>query len=174
MWIKQDYNFRVLEKNCWGQATKILKEISDADKEDALMDYLEEIYYGEIPTLTEVNNLLAYDWERVFEDIRIVSWDELSDLVDSKLIDSNIKDVEDSIDEMKSNPDDYDERDIEDAEQTLNALEHLESEIKKSVDDEEITEDLTVIISVLEYSYGLDSKCERMISDISSWIRDHE
>lgn len=68
MEIKQDMDFRDLENNCWGQATKILKEISDADKEDALMDYLENIF-GDIPTLTEVNDYLAYDWEQIYEDI---------------------------------------------------------------------------------------------------------
>ena len=35
MEIKQDMDFRDLENNCWGQAVDILKEISDADKEDA-------------------------------------------------------------------------------------------------------------------------------------------
>lgn len=175
MWIKQDYDFGDLANVCWGQAREILEEISDADKEDALMDYIgSEEFWGGIPTLTEVNDILTFDWERVFEYIGMVSWDELSDLVDSKLIDSNIKDVEDFIDEMKSNTDDYDEGDIEDAEQTLNALEHLVSEIEKSVDDKEITEDLTVIIGVLGNSYNLDRKCEKMISDISSWISDHE
>lgn len=71
MEVKQDMDFRDLEKNCWGQAVNILKEISDADKEDALMNYLEDIFSGDIPTLTEVNDVLAYDWERVYEDIGI-------------------------------------------------------------------------------------------------------
>lgn len=174
MWIKQDYDFEDLANACWGQARSILKEISDAGKENAFKSYFEEIYYDDMPTLAEVNDFLTFDWERVFEYIGMVSWDELSDLVDSKLIDSNIKDVEDFIDEMKSNTDDYDERDIEDAELTLDALEHLESEIEKSVDDKEITEDLTEIIGVLRNSDNLDRKCDKMIFDISSWISDHE
>ena len=69
MEIKQDMDFNDLRNNCWGQATKILEEISDADKEDALMSYLEDIFSGDIPTLTEVNDVLAYDWEKVYEDI---------------------------------------------------------------------------------------------------------
>jgi hypothetical protein len=69
MEIKQDMDFNDLRNNCWGQATKILEEISNADKEDDLMYYLEEIYGDEIPTLTEVNDILAYDWEQVYDVI---------------------------------------------------------------------------------------------------------
>ena len=176
MWIKQDYDFRDLENGCWGQATEILKEISDANKEDALMNYLEDIYYDDMPTLTEVNDLLAYDWERVFEDIGIVSWDELSDLCDSKLVKEGIKEIETFIENLDTEDSDY-EKDKEDAEQVLMAFEHLETEIETSVDDEEITEDLTVIIGVLGGSgaWMLDNKkVNDMISDISSWISDHE
>ena len=75
MEIKQDMDFGDLENLCWGQARKILEEISDADKEDALMNYLEDTFYGDIPTLTEVNDLLAYDWEQVYKDIGMVQLD---------------------------------------------------------------------------------------------------
>ena len=176
MEIKQDMDFGDLENNCWGQAVDILKEISDADKEDALMNYLEEIYYDEIPTLTEVNDLLAYDWEQVYKDIGMVQWDELSDLCDSKLIEDGIKEVESFIENLDEEDSSY-EKDKEDAELTLNALEHLEGEIDKSVKDEEITEDLTVIIPTLDgfESWMLENKkLVSMISDIASWISDHE
>lgn len=86
MEIKQDMDFGDLKRQCWGQATEILEEISDADKEDALMSYLEEIFYDDIPTLTEVNDALAFDWENVYESIGMAKWDELSDLCDSKFI----------------------------------------------------------------------------------------
>lgn len=176
MEIKQDMDFRDLENNCWGQAVDILKEISDADKEDALMIYLEDTFDGDIPTLTEVNDVLAYDWENIYRDIGVVQWDELSDLCNSKLIGDGIKEVESFIENLDEEDSSY-EKDKEDAENTLNALEHLEAEIDKSVDDEEITEDLSVIIGTLD---GYDSwmlenkKLVNMISNISSWISDHE
>lgn len=176
MEIKNDYGFRDLQNACWGQATKILDEISDADKEDALMSYLEDIFSDDIPTLTEVNDLLAYDWEQVYEGIEMIQWDELKDLCDSKLIEDGIKEVESFIENLDEEDSSY-EKDKEDAENTLNALEHLEAEIDRSVDDEEITEDLSVIIATLD---GYDSwmlenkKLVSMISDISSWVSDHE
>ena len=176
MEVKEDLDFSDLEERCWGQATDILKEISDADKEDELMSYLEEIFYGDMPTLTEVNDVLAYDWENIYESIGIVQWNELSDLCDSKLIEDGIKEVEKFIEERDKEDSDY-EKDKEDAENTLNALEHLEAEIDRSVDDEEISDDLSVIIGALD---GYDSwmltnkKLVSMISDISSWVLDHE
>ena len=176
MEIKQDMDFGDLENLWWGQARKILEEISDADKEDALMSYLEDTFYGDIPTLTEVNDLLAYDWEQVYKDIWMVQWDELSDLCDSKLIEDGIKEVESFIENLDKEDSSY-EKDKEDAELTLNALEHLEREIDKSVKDEEITEDLTVIIPTLDgYSSWMleNKKLISMISDIASWISDHE
>ena len=140
------------------------------------MNYLEDTFYGDIPTLTKVNDVLAYDWEQVYKDIGMVQWDELSDLCDSKLIEDGIKEVESFIENLDEEDSSY-EKDKEDAELTLNALEHLEGEIDKSVKDEEITEDLTVIIPTLDgYSSWMleNKKLISMISDIASWISDHE
>lgn len=176
MEIKQDMDFRDLENNCWGQATTVLREISDADKEDALMSCLEEIFYDDIPTLTEVNDVLAFDWENVYKIIGMVKWDELSDLCNSKLIKDGIKEVESFIENLDKEDSSY-ENDKEDAEITRNALENLEDEINKSVKDEEITEDLNNIVSALDgYSSWMleNKKLVSMISDISSWISDHE
>ena len=174
MEIKQDMDFGDLENLCWGQARKILEEISDASKEDALMNYLEDTFYGDIPTLTEVNDLLAYDWENVYEGIGMVLWDELSDLCDSKLIEDGIKEVDSFIENLDKEDSSY-EKDKEDAELTLNALGNLEGEIERSVKDEEITEDLSLIIGTLDgfESWMLENKkLVSMISDIASWIFD--
>ena len=176
MEIKQNVDFGDLENLCWGQARKILEEISDADKEDALMNYLEDTFYGDIPTLTEVNDLLAYDWENVYKDIEMVQWDELSDLCDSKLIEDGIKELDSFIENLDKEDSSY-EKDKEDAELTLSALGNLEGEIERSVKDEEITEDLSLIIGTLDgyESWMLENKkLVSMISDIASWISDHE
>lgn len=91
MEIKQDMDFNDLRNNCWGQATQILEEISNADKEDDLMYYLEEIYGDEIPTLTEINDILAYDWEQVYDDIGMSDeneddddWEEDDEITNSR------------------------------------------------------------------------------------------
>ena len=71
MEIKQDMDFNDLQNNCWGQASSVLDEIYEADKEDELMSYLEDIFFDDIPTLTEVNDVLAYDWEQIYSDLGI-------------------------------------------------------------------------------------------------------
>ena len=61
-------SFSELYDSSWGQAREILQEISDADKEEELMNYLEEFGTEDNPIgRTELNDILAYDWESVFD-----------------------------------------------------------------------------------------------------------
>lgn len=62
-------DFNALEYLVWGQAVKILEEIYDADKEDELMEHLEEVFADETPTLTEINDYISYDWEEIYQAI---------------------------------------------------------------------------------------------------------
>lgn len=80
-------SFNELYESSWGQAVKILDEIAEADKEEELMDYLEEFGYDEQNAIgrTELNDLLAFDWETVFEALGI-SEDEDEDLDESKKV----------------------------------------------------------------------------------------
>lgn len=173
--ILEDPSEYDLKGMLWSGAEKALEEIVDADMYDNFVQYIDDVYYDGIG-LTELNDILRFDFEQLKKDIGMVSWDELSDLCDSKLIEDGIKEVESFIENLDKEDSSY-ENDKEDAENTLNALEHLEAEIDRSVDDEEITEDLSVIIGTLD---GYDSwmlenkKLVSMISDISSWISDHE
>lgn len=79
-------SFNELYKSSWGQAVSILDEISEAGKEEELMDYLEEYGYDEQNAIgrTELNDLLAYEWEMVFEALGISEDDE--DLDESKKV----------------------------------------------------------------------------------------
>lgn len=71
--VKQEVDFNDLLDKCWGQAVTNLKEIEDAGYEDELMDYLEKFSQGNPIDLTDLNDLLAYDWEYVFESIGMPS-----------------------------------------------------------------------------------------------------
>lgn len=197
MEIKQDMDFRDLENNCWGQAVDILKEISDADKEDALMNYLEEIYYDEIPTLTEINDVLAYDWENVYKDIGIVQWDDFKDLVNKKAIDKAekvINEIEDKWEEFKDsdeNKDDDGNTIYDDIEDWVNdeysqepymlvrsAVDLIESEVDKIADDEEKSDDWDSMIEAitrcgLEYEFKDFEDIVDMANELDSWIMDN-
>ena len=158
----------------WSGAEKALEEIVDADMYDNFVQYIDDVYYDGIG-LTELNDILRFDFEQLKKDIGMVQWDELSDLCDSKLIEDGIKELDSFIENLDKEDSSY-EKDKEDAELTLSALGNLEGEIKRSVKDEEITEDLSLIIGTLGYeSWMLENKkLVSMISDIASWISDHE
>ena len=88
--VKEAVDFNdLLNNKCWGQAVQILKKIEDAGLEDELMDYLEEIFDGEPVDMTHLNDILAYDWEDVFEAIGMLSDDDINESV--------IKEVNDDI-----------------------------------------------------------------------------
>lgn len=198
MEIKQDMDFRDLENNCWGQATKILEEISDADKEDELISYLEDIFSGDIPTLTEVNDVLAYDWEQVYEGIGMVKWDELKDLVDEKAIkkaEKVIEEIEKQWDEFKNSEDNKDEKGntiYEDIDEwvednysnepynlVVSAVDLIADEVDSIVDSEEKTDDWDSMVEAitqcgLEYEFKDFADIVNMANDMDSWIYDHE
>ena len=159
----------------WSGAEKALEEIIDADMYDNFVQYIDDVYYDGIG-LTELNDILRFDFEQLKKDIGMVQWDELSDLCDSKLIEDGIKELDSFIENLDKEDSSY-EKDKEDAELTLSALGNLEGEIERSVKDEEITEDLSLIIGTLDgyESWMLENKkLVSMISDIASWIADHE
>lgn len=66
--VTQEMDFMDIWNMAWGQAKDILEEIYDADKEEELMNYLEEGFPDEVDR-TELNDLLAYDWEWVYSQI---------------------------------------------------------------------------------------------------------
>lgn len=69
MEIKQDVNAYDLKDMLWSGGADTLKEIFDLDKEDELMGFLEEIFYGKVPDITEINDLLWFDRNYVLESI---------------------------------------------------------------------------------------------------------
>ena len=197
MEIKQDMDFGDLENLCWGQARKILEEISDADKEDALMNYLEDTFYGDIPTLTEVNDLLAYDWEQVYKDIGMRDFDELKDLVDTKAIKKAqdvIKKIEDEWEEFKDsdeNKDDDGNAIYDDIEDWVNdeyssepyslvrsAVDMIEGEVDRIADDEEKSDDWDSMVEAITMC-GLEDEFKDfndivdMTRELDSWVSDN-
>lgn len=70
MRIAREFNFHDLEDNCW-DCENVLDAVYNADKEDALMMLLEDCFNEEVPTLTEVNDLLRFDGDWVLEALGI-------------------------------------------------------------------------------------------------------
>lgn len=60
----------------WGQAREIYERIEREGKFDELESLLEEVFTSELPTETQINDLLAYDWEWVYEQLGIEDEEE--------------------------------------------------------------------------------------------------
>ena len=72
MQFKKDFS----EFEPWGQAREIYERIDEEGKLDELESLLEETFINELPTDTQINDLLAYDWEWVYEMLGIEEEEE--------------------------------------------------------------------------------------------------
>lgn len=69
MYVKIEMDYRTLKYNSWSGALDTLKDIEEADKEDELMYFLEEIFADITPTETEVNDFLWHDRDYIYESL---------------------------------------------------------------------------------------------------------
>lgn len=67
--IKEINDFYALMENSWSGAIDTLKDVEEAGKQDELMELLEETFYGEIPTETEVNDFLWFERDFIYESL---------------------------------------------------------------------------------------------------------
>ena len=71
MKIYKDYDFEDLMNSCWSGAIDTLVTIQDNDKEEELMSLLSLDCFTDTPDLTEVNDLLWFEDEWIFEMLGI-------------------------------------------------------------------------------------------------------
>ena len=76
--VKRELDFYDLEKECWSGAEDTLKTVREHNMEDELMNFLESYFgeFGETPTMTEVNDLLWFEDEWIFEQIGLEEEDD--------------------------------------------------------------------------------------------------
>ena len=70
MYIKKDFDFSDLKNNSWSGAVQTIMRIEEEEKEEELMELLEQIF-TEVPTETEVNDLLWNDPEFIYSQLGI-------------------------------------------------------------------------------------------------------
>lgn len=71
MYIKKEFDFEDLKKECWSGAVDTLQTIEENDKESKLMELLEDIFSTTIPTITEINDFLWFSDDKIFESLGI-------------------------------------------------------------------------------------------------------
>lgn len=81
MRIAREFDFWTLQDECW-DCDDVLNAVSDANKEDELMMYLEDTFCYEVPTITEVNDILRFDGDMVLEALGIDSDDDDDDEIE--------------------------------------------------------------------------------------------
>ena len=79
MRIYKDYDFNDLMSDCWSGAIETLRTISENDKEEELMSLLSIDCFSEMPDLSEVNDLLWFEDEWIFEMLGISTEEEDED-----------------------------------------------------------------------------------------------
>ena len=68
--IIHDYSFNDLQQHCWSGAIDTLNRIAEEDKEEEFMNLIDEIYVS-TPTITDVNDLLRFENDWIYEQLKI-------------------------------------------------------------------------------------------------------
>ena len=152
--IKDIGNYYELKENSWSGALDTLEDIEKADKEQELMDFLEEIFADRTPTETEVNDLLWHDREYIYENVGLTKDGELPTVVDEAREDNTIWVVTvaelkkaglfdtsliDFVIDMIQTDEDEDGNPIYDEEETYRLdFEELENNSEKDITEEQI------------------------------------
>ena len=92
--IKEYGNYYDLKDNSWSGALDTLKDIENADKEEELMQLLEEVFADRTPTETEVNDFLWFERDFIYENVGLNENGELPTIFD-KLDDTYLIDEDD-------------------------------------------------------------------------------
>ena len=180
----------------WSGAEKALEEIIDADMYDNFVQYIDDVYYDGIG-LTELNDILRFDFEQLKKDIGMRNFDELKDLVDKKAIDMAekvINEIEDKWEEFKDsdeNKDDDGNTIYDDIEDWVNdeyssepyslvrsAVDMIEGEVDRIADDEEKSDDWDSMVEAITMC-GLEDEFKDfndivdMTRELDSWVSDN-
>ena len=180
----------------WSGAEKALEEIIDADMYDNFVQYIDDVYDDGIG-LTELNDILRFDFEQLKKDIGMRDFDELKDLVDTKAIKKAqdvIKKIEDEWEEFKDsaeNKDDDGNTIYDDIEDWVNdeysnepyslvrsAVDMIEGEVDRIADDEEKSDDWDSMVEAITMC-GLEDEFKDfndivdMTRELDSWVSDN-
>lgn len=71
LFVKKELSFEDLKNECWSGAIHTLNRIEDEGKEKELMLLLEEIFFENMPEMTELNDFLWFDTEFIYESLEI-------------------------------------------------------------------------------------------------------
>lgn len=71
MYIKKEYDYNDLKNNSWSGAIITIERAEKENKEYALMELLEEVFFDTIPDETQINDFLWFDRDYIYESLGI-------------------------------------------------------------------------------------------------------
>ena len=71
--IKKEIDFNDLKNMVWSGAVDTIQRIEDEQKQDSLMDLLNEVFSEEQPDITDVNDYLWFESDDIYEYLGISS-----------------------------------------------------------------------------------------------------
>ena len=74
--VKRELDFNDLMDECWSGAVDTLNTISENNKEEELMSLLALDCFTEVPDLTDVNDMLWFEDDWIFEMLGIKEEDD--------------------------------------------------------------------------------------------------
>lgn len=74
--IKQEIDFNDLKNMVWSGAVDTLQKVEEEGKQSELMDLLNNVFFEEQPTITNVNDYLWFEPDSIYECLGISSDEE--------------------------------------------------------------------------------------------------
>lgn len=95
MEIRKEINgFYELADMVWSGAVDTIADVQNADKENELMNLLDDIFLDEIPTDTEVNDFLWFERDYIYECLGLTENGELSEDEIEETLNESIESLE--------------------------------------------------------------------------------
>lgn len=74
--VQKELDFEDIKDMVWSGAINTINTIEEHGKSEEFMQMLSEIFYENIPTDTEINDLLWFEPEYIYENLGITDDDE--------------------------------------------------------------------------------------------------
>lgn len=84
MRVCREIDFNDLQNMVWSGAEVTVENIANASMEDELMGLLEEMFFENVPTETEINDFLWFDSEYIYETLGLNEDGEVDDEEDEE------------------------------------------------------------------------------------------
>lgn len=73
--VSKEMNFDDIKDMVWSGAINTINRVEEEQKEDELMEFINEVFYGETIDETRLNDFLWFDTDYIYENLDITDED---------------------------------------------------------------------------------------------------